>query len=188
MTDHPSNRGRWSGLSTRAIHLGYDPASEQGALTPPVFMTSTYAFETAEDGAALFRGEKDGYIYGRTKNPTQSVLEARIADLEGAEAGLVSCELDGGLEAGIRFMNRLVLATRAVSLGDAETLVQHPASMTHATYGAEERARHGIADGLIRLSIGLENLPDIREDILQALDAVTQTRGAVKSPLQEVRP
>ena len=52
-------------------------------------MTSTYAFETAEDGAALLRGEKDGYIYGRTKNPTQSVLEARIADLEGAEAGLV---------------------------------------------------------------------------------------------------
>ncbi len=60
--------------------------------------------------------------------------------------------------------------------------------MTHATYSAEERARHGIGDGLIRLSIGLENLPDIREDILQALDAVTQTRGAIKSPLQEVRP
>ncbi len=414
MSDHPSNRGRWSGLSTRAIHLGYEPASAQGALTPPVFMTSTYAFETVEDGAALFRGEKDGYIYGRTKNPTQAVLEARIADLEGAEGGLavasgmaaisatlwtllsagdrvvidhtlygnsyalftrgltrfgirvevadftdpddlaralalrpalvyfetpanpnlrvidiaavsaqahaagalvmvdntfatpvlqrpiehgadlvvhsatkflgghgdliagvvvgpkaiidrirgnglryltgatiapltaflllrglktlelrverhsasaaavatllaahpavrrvdypglpdspghavarrqmsgfgglVSCELDGGLEAGIRFMNRLVLATRAVSLGDAETLVQHPASMTHATYSAEERARHGIGDGLIRLSIGLENLPDIREDILQALDAVTQTRRPPNAPFRE---
>ncbi|PWC44948.1 aminotransferase class V-fold PLP-dependent enzyme [Azospirillum sp. TSO22-1] len=405
MSQPSSNRPRWSGLSTRAIHLGYDPASEHGALTAPVFMTSTYAFETAEDGAALFRGEKEGYIYGRTRNPTQALLEARVADLEGAEAGLavasgmaaisatlwtlleagdtvvidttlygnsfalfvrgltrfgirvevadftnlddlaralalrpklvhfetpanpnlrvvdiaavselahgadalvmvdntfatpvlqrpiehgadlvvhsatkflgghgdliagvvagpkaiidrvrghglryltgatiapltaflllrglktlelrverhsasaaavaallaehpavrwvgypglpdspghavarrqmsgfgglVSCELEGGIEAGVRFMNRLVLATRAVSLGDAETLVQHPASMTHATYTAEERARHGISDGLVRLSIGLENLPDIQEDILQALDAVTPPR------------
>ncbi|MBP2230439.1 methionine-gamma-lyase [Azospirillum agricola] len=411
MSSPPSNRPRWSGLSTRAIHLNYDPASEQGALTPPVFMTSTYAFETAEDGAALFRGEKEGYVYGRTKNPTQALLEARLADLEGAEAGLavasgmaaisatlwtllsagdlvvidhtlygnsyalftrgltrfgirvevadftdlddiaralalrpalihfetpanpnlrivdiaavsalahaagalvmvdntfatpvlqrpiehgadlvvhsatkflgghgdliagvlvgpkaildrvrahglryltgatvapltaflllrglktlelrverhsasaaaiaellaahpavrrvgypgladspghaiakrqmsgfgglVSCELEGGLEAGVRFMNRLVLATRAVSLGDAETLVQHPASMTHAAYSAEERARHGIGDGLIRLSIGLENLPDIREDILQALDAVTVKRTGPARP------
>ena len=406
MSQFSSNRPRWRGLSTRAIHLGYDPASEHGALTAPVFMTSTYAFETAEDGAALFRGEKEGYVYGRTRNPTQALLEARVADLEGAEAGLavasgmaaisavlwtlleagdtvvidttlygnsfalfmrgltrfgvrvevadftdpddlaraltlrpklvyfetpanpnlrivdiraasalahsagalvvvdntfatpvlqrpiehgadlvvhsatkflgghgdliagvavgpkaildrvrmhglryltgaaiapltaflllrglktlelrverhsasaaavaellashpavrwvgypglpdapghavakrqmsggfgglVSCELEGGIEAGVRFMNRLVLASRAVSLGDAETLVQHPASMTHAAYTAEERARHGISDGLVRLSIGLENLPDIREDILQALDAVTTPR------------
>ena len=96
--------------------------------------------------------------------------------MSGGFGGLVSCELEGGIEAGVRFMNRLVLASRAVSLGDAETLVQHPASMTHAAYTAEERARHGISDGLVRLSIGLENLPDIREDILQALDAVTTPR------------
>jgi len=85
---------------------------------------------------------------------------------------LIACELAGGMAGGLEFMNRLELVTRAVSLGDAETLVQHPASMTHATYSAEERARHGIGDGLIRLSIGLENLPDLVDDITQALDGV----------------
>lgn len=88
--------------------------------------------------------------------------------------GLIACELRGGMKAGLAFMNRLVLVTRAVSLGDAETLVQHPASMTHATYSPEERAKHGIGDGLIRFSIGLENLPDLIDDITQALDAVAR--------------
>ena len=392
-------RNAEQGFATRAIHLGYDPAEEHGALTPPIFMTSTYAFETAEDGSALFRGERDGYIYGRTKNPTQSLLEQRLASLEGGEAalavasgmaaigstfwtllnagdevlidhvlygnsfafftkglprfgvnvrpvdltdpgtladaltpntkavffetpanpnlriidiaavaaiaktvgalvvvdntfatpvlqrplakgadlvihsatkylgghgdvlagivvgpkrlidrirgtglraltgaaispfnaflilrglktlevrverhcasaqaiaellarhpriasvaypglldfpqralasrqmrafgGLISFELQGGIAAGMAFMNRLDLVTRAVSLGDTETLVQHPASMTHATYSAEERARHGISDGLLRLSVGLETLDDLIADLVQALE------------------
>jgi cystathionine beta-lyase/cystathionine gamma-synthase len=62
-----------------------------------------------------------------------------------------------------------------VSLGDAETLVQHPASMTHSTYSPEERARFGISDGLIRLSVGLETLADIAADIDRALDAASVT-------------
>jgi methionine-gamma-lyase len=388
------------GFSTRAIHLGYDPASEKGALTPPIFMTSTYAFESAEAGGEMFRGERAGYIYGRTRNPTQALLEERMASLEGGEAalatasgmgaiastmwtllgagdelvidhtlygstyalftkglarfdvtvkvadltapgalepmlsertrlvyfetpanpnlrvidiaavaaaarragaltvvdntfaspalqrplehgadlvvhsatkylgghgdllgglvvgsaelinrirgiglrfltgatlsplnaflilrglktlelrmaqhtasaqaiaellqghpalaalsypglpgfphyalarrqmsrpgGLIAFELAGGMAAGLAFMNRLELVTRAVSLGDAETLVQHPASMTHATYSPEERARHGISDGLVRLSVGLENVDDLLADIRQALGA-----------------
>jgi methionine-gamma-lyase len=392
---------REPGFSTRAIHLGYDPATEKGALTPPIFMTSTYAFESAEAGGDMFRGERSGYIYGRTRNPTQSLLEERMASLEGGEAGLalasgigaisslvwtlvsageeividhtiygssfafftkgltrfgittrladltrpetlepllndktrlvffetpanpnlrvidiariagiaheagatvavdntfaspvlqrplehgadvvvhsatkylgghgdllggitvgkaeligrirgiglrwmtgatisplnaflilrglktleirmarhsasamtvaellgghkavsqlsypglksfpqyelakrqmsapgglIAFELAGGIQAGMAFMNRLKLVTRAVSLGDAETLVQHPASMTHATYSPEERAAHGIGDGLLRFSIGLENVDDILDDIQQALDAV----------------
>lgn len=77
-----------AGMATRAIHLGYDPAEHKGALTPPVFMTSTYAFETAEEGAAIFAGEAAGFVYGRTKNPTQQLLEERMASLEGAEAGV----------------------------------------------------------------------------------------------------
>src|SRR5690606_41241609 len=76
------------GFATRAIHLGYDPASAKGALPPPVYMTSTYAFDSAEQGSALFRGEGAGFIYGRTRNPTQELLEERMASLEGAEAGL----------------------------------------------------------------------------------------------------
>lgn len=83
--------------------------------------------------------------------------------------GMVAFELVGGIDAGRRFMNALQLVTRAVSLGDAETLAQHPASMTHSTYTPEERARHGIAEGLIRLSAGLEETDDILADLRQAL-------------------
>jgi methionine-gamma-lyase len=386
------------GFATRAIHVGYDPLDAQGALTPPVHMTSTYVFESVEQGAEVFAGTRDGYIYGRTKNPTQTILEDRIASLEGAEAalavgsgmgaisalawtllaagghvvidrvlygntfalftkgltrfgvnvsiadftrpetvadaigrdtrlvffetpanpnlrvidieaiaalargvdvltvvdstfatpalqrpieygadivvhsatkylgghgdllagvvagpadiikeirlkglryltgatlaplsaflilrglktlqlrmaqhsrsalavaemltahpavaavhypgledfpqaaivarqmsagsGLVAFELKGGIGAGRAFVNALELAACAVSLGDAETLVEHPASMTHSTYSPQERAEHGISDGLIRMSVGLENTEDILTDVAQAL-------------------
>lgn len=86
--------------------------------------------------------------------------------------GMVAFELKGGLQAGIQFMDALQLVTRAVSLGDAETLAQHPASMTHSTYTEQERATHGISDGLVRLSIGLEDIEDVLADIAQALDLV----------------
>jgi methionine-gamma-lyase len=86
--------------------------------------------------------------------------------------GMIAFELKGGLQAGIRFMNALQLVTRAVSLGDAETLAQHPASMTHSSYTSEERAAHGIQDGLVRLSVGLEDIADVLADIAQALNQV----------------
>jgi len=94
--------------------------------------------------------------------------------------GLVSFELHGGYDAGMAFMNGVDLITRAVSLGDAETLVQHPASMTHATYTPEERAAHGISEGLIRMSVGLENIADILQDIDAALDAAMASRAAAE--------
>ena len=83
--------------------------------------------------------------------------------------GMIAFELTGGKQAGIEMMNRLELISRAVSLGDAETLVQHPASMTHSTYTTEELAEHGISEGLVRLSIGLEGVDDILADLAQAL-------------------
>jgi methionine-gamma-lyase len=392
-------KNRMPGFATRAIHEGQEANDFLGALNPPVFMTSTYAFPTVEEGEAIFRGDAKGYVYGRTRNPTQALFEARVASLEGAEAGLalasgmaaisatmfslleagdrvlfnsmlygnsfelfahglprfgiestvvdftdldqvartlkqlrpklvffetpsnptlavvdiaavaalakqacaltvvdntfatpllqrplelgadlvvhsatkylgghgdliagvvagparlideirrkglrnltgatiapltaflllrglktlelrmerhcssalaialglrshpavswvsypglegsrfyevarrqmsafgglIACELHGGKRAGVEFMNRLKLIRLAVSLGDAETLVQHPASMTHATYKPEERAQHGIGDGLIRFSVGLESLDDLQEDIFAAL-------------------
>jgi methionine-gamma-lyase len=387
-----------SGFATRAIHSGYDPMAEHGALTPPLHLTSTYAFETAEAGGEMFSGARQGHIYSRISNPTLDLLERRIADLEGAEAGLatasgmgaitsvlwtflspgdeiivdttlygctfafmrhglakfgitithvdltepdnlvaaigprtrivyfetpanpnmrlvdiarvsqiahlndvrvvvdntyatpvltrpielgadlvvhsatkylgghgdliaglvvgraddiaqvrtvgmkdmtgavmapfnamlvlrglktlalrmerhcrtamavarmleahpavaavhypgltsfpqhglarrqmagfggmIAFELVGGYGAGLAMMNRLRLIRRAVSLGDAESLIQHPASMTHSTYTAEERHAHGIADGLVRLSVGLEDEDDLIADIMQAL-------------------
>jgi len=389
------------GFATRAIHHAYDPLEYDGALIPPVFMTSTYAFRDVAEGQRRFQGEEPGYIYSRVGNPTVSVLEARLANLEGGEAalatssgmgaitsalwtlvkagdaivadktlygctyaylhhgltrlgieiqfadltdpreiegamtpntrivffetpanpnmrvidiaavsdlarrhgaltvvdntyctpylqrplelgadlvvhsatkylgghgdliagavvggremieqirffgikemtgacisamdaflvlrglktlelrmdrhcasarriaetlaghravervyypglgdfpqtglarrqmrqpgGMIALELQGGYEAGVRFMDRLRLVTRAVSLGDCETLAQHPASMTHSTYTPEEREHHGISDGLVRLSIGLETPEDIEADLGQALARV----------------
>lgn len=84
--------------------------------------------------------------------------------------GMIAFELKGGMVAGMRFMDALQLVARAVSLGDAETLAQHPASMTHSTYTPEERAQHGISEGLVRLSIGLEDIDDLLADIEQALE------------------
>lgn len=69
------------------------------------------------------------------------------------------------------------LATRAVSLGDTETLVQHPTSMTHATYALEEREYHGDADGLIRISVGLEDYEDLRADFISALDQIRESEA-----------
>lgn len=83
--------------------------------------------------------------------------------------GMIAIELKGGIKVGREFLNRLNLFSRAVSLGDCESLAQHPATMTHATYSAEERQRHGISDGLIRLSIGLEDVDDLIADLKQAL-------------------
>lgn len=395
------------GFATRAIHLGYDPLEHEGALTPPLHLTSTFAFETAEAGGETFAGDRTGYIYSRISNPTLDLLERRVAALEGAEAGLalasgmgaitsvlwtllspgdevivdktlygctfafmhhgltkfgitvthvdltdpanlsaamtgrtrvvyfetpanpnmrlvdiaavsaiahsrgaqvvvdntyatpyltrpimlgadlvvhsatkylgghgdlvagvvvgraeaiteirlvgmkdmtgavmapfnamlilrglktlalrmerhcasaqvvaewlenhpevatvhypglksfdqhdlasrqmakagamIAFELKGGLEAGRRMMNGLRMIARAVSLGDAETLIQHPASMTHSTYTPEERAVHGISDGLIRLSVGLEDVSDIFDDLDGALAPARVMRSA----------
>ena len=66
--------------------------------------------------------------------------------------------------------------TRAVSLGDAESLAQHPASMTHSTYTAEQRLAHGISNGLVRISAGLEDTDDLLADVRQALDAAVGQR------------
>ena len=87
----------------------------------------------------------------------------------GQPGGMVAFELKGGFEAGRRFMDALRLFTRAVSLGDAESLAQHPASMTHAVYSLEERAAHFISEGLVRLSVGLEDGRDLLADLDQAL-------------------
>lgn len=83
--------------------------------------------------------------------------------------GMIAFELEGGKSAAMAFMNRLNMIQRAVSLGDCESLIQHPASMTHSTYTPEEQAEHGITPGLIRLSVGLEEAEDILADLAQAL-------------------
>ena len=316
------------GLGTKAIHAGNVKDAQYGALTTPIYQTSTFVFDSCEQGGRRFAGAEAGYIYTRLGNPTVSVLENKVAALEGGEAcvaapanpnlkiadiaavaeaahsynpaikvvcdntfaspalqnplalgadvvvhsatkylnghgdviagfvvgkadfigevrmfglkdmtgavmdpftsflilrglktleirmqkhcanakavaeflynhpaaekvyypglidhpghdiarrqmsdfgGMLSFEVKGGREAGAKLVNALHLITVAVSLGDAETLIEHPASMTHSTYSEEELAASGIAAGLIRLSAGLENAEDIIADLKQAL-------------------
>lgn len=83
--------------------------------------------------------------------------------------GMLSFELNGGFNAGKTVMNNVKFCTLAVSLGGVETLIQHPASMTHLSMGEEARKSAGITEGLVRLSVGIENVEDIIADLEQAL-------------------
>jgi len=82
---------------------------------------------------------------------------------------MMSFELKGGLDAGVKLMNKLQLCLRTVSLGTTETLLCHPASMTHFSVPKEQRQQYGISDGLIRMSVGIENVEDIISDLEQGL-------------------
>ena len=82
---------------------------------------------------------------------------------------MLSFEAAGGLQAGIQFMNGLKMCVRAVSLGTCDTLLSHPASMTHYGVAKEQREKYGITDGLIRMNVGIENADDIIADLQQAL-------------------
>jgi len=85
---------------------------------------------------------------------------------------MLSFELKGGLQSGINFMNNLKMCVRTVSLGTCDTLLSHPASMTHYSVPKEEKEKYGITDGLIRMNVGIENLQDIISDLDQALHTV----------------
>lgn len=103
--------------------------------------------------------------------------------------GMIAFELNGGMQAGKQLMDALRLVQCAVSLGDAESLIQHPASMTHSAYTKEQRLEHGISDNLVRLSVGLESVNDIIDDIQQALDIVSRSADvspAVARDLQNI--
>jgi methionine-gamma-lyase len=90
--------------------------------------------------------------------------------------GAVVCfGVRGGLEAGRRFINSVRLATLAVSLGGIETLIEHPASMTHAAVDPADRLAAGVTDDLVRIAVGCEDYDDLERDIEQALEKATDT-------------
>ena len=97
----------------------------------------------------------------------QYELAKRQMKLPGA---MIAFEVKGGIEGGKKLLNSLEMLVISVSLGDAETLIQHPASMTHSPYTPEERKASNISEGLVRISVGLENPEDIVADLKKALD------------------
>ena len=108
------------------------------------------------------------YYPGLETHPGYEIAKKQMKDF----GAMISFELKGGFEAGKTLLNNLKLCSLAVSLGDTETLIQHPASMTHSPYTTEEREAAGITDGLVRLSVGLENVEDIIADLEQGLEKI----------------
>jgi len=108
------------------------------------------------------------YYPGLESHPQHELAKKQMTGF----GGIVSFEVKGGLEAGRKLMNSVKLCTLAVSLGAAETLIEHPASMTHAIVPKEERLKAGITDSLVRLSVGIEDAEDITADLKQALEHI----------------
>ena len=90
---------------------------------------------------------------------------------------MISFELKGGMKAGRALMDHVRVATLAVSLGGVESLIEHPASMTHASISPADRRAAGYSDGLVRYSVGIEDVEDLIADLRQALDAIAETPG-----------
>ena len=105
---------------------------------------------------------------GLKSHPGCSIAEEQMSGF----GGMISFELKGGLEAGIKLMNSVRLCSLAESLGAVETMITHPATMTHSDIPRDLRLRKGITDGLVRLSVGLEHIGDIIDDLKQALDKI----------------
>lgn len=105
---------------------------------------------------------------GLPSHPMYDVAKEQMSGF----SGMISLELKGGIPAGEKFLNSVKLALLAESLGSVETMVLHPASMTHGDVPKEYRLTHGLSDGLVRISVGIENVDDIINDFKQALDKV----------------
>ena len=104
---------------------------------------------------------------GLTSHPQHALAKTQMSGF----GGIVSIVLKGGFDAAKRFCERTELFTLAESLGGVESLVNHPAVMTHASIPVERRAQLGISDALVRLSVGVEDVGDLRGDLERALEA-----------------
>jgi methionine-gamma-lyase len=125
------------------------------------------AMKVAEFLEAHSKVEKVHYP-GLKSHPQHELAKKQMSGF----GGMISFELKGGVQEGVKLMNSVKLCILAVSLGAVETLIEHPASMTHASISREERLKTGITDGLVRLSVGIEDAEDIIQDLEQALAKV----------------
>ena len=129
--------------------------------------------ESALEGAKHLENHpmvKRVYYPGLKSHPQH---ELALKQMKNGFGGIVAFELNATKDESERFINSLKLCTLAVSLGDAETLIEHPASMTHSTYTPEALEAAGISESLIRLSVGLEDVEDIIDDLDMGLKLIT---------------
>ncbi|MDN4607011.1 methionine gamma-lyase [Sporosarcina highlanderae] len=147
----------------------------RGLKTLPVRMERHTA--NAEKLLDFLKGQKlveDIYYPFDKGNPQYEIAERQMK----AGGGLISFTVKGGKKGAQLFMDSLSLIKIAVSLGDAETLIQHPATMTHSSVPAEEREKMGISDSLLRLSVGLEHVEDLIADLESAFTILEKNNSA----------
>ena len=124
--------------------------------------------ENAQAVAAFLEGHEkvERVTYpGLASHPQHALARTQMSGF----SGMMTFELKGGVEAGRAVMNAVELAGLAESLGAVETMITHPATMTHVDVPVEERRARGLTDGLVRLSVGIEDVDDIIADLEQAL-------------------
>jgi O-succinylhomoserine sulfhydrylase len=129
---------------------------------------------TLADALAGHKSVKRVWYPGRADHPQHALAMRQMS----AGGTLVTFEVHGGQHAAFRALNALRLIAISNNLGDSRSMVTHPATTTHMRIGAEERARLGITDGVIRLSVGLEDVRDLTADLTRALDAATAVSEA----------
>ena len=109
---------------------------------------------------------------GLPSHPQHALAKAQMHAVGGGYGGMISVDLKTDLAGARRFLETVQIFALAESLGGVESLIEHPAIMTHATIPPDTRAKLGIGDGLVRLSVGVEDLDDLRDDLAQALAAI----------------
>ena len=162
----------YNNLRYTMVNVGFNMDPHQAWLTRRGLKTLSIRIDKAQENAIKVADYLEAHpkvewiLYPGLKSHPQYELAKKQMNGPGA---MISFGVVGGYEAGKKVMNNVHLALLAVSLGGIETLIQHPASMTHSKLSPEARESGGITDGLVRLSIGIENIEDIIADLDQAL-------------------
>jgi methionine-gamma-lyase len=159
-------------IRTLMINLGSNMDPHQAFLVLRGLKTLALRVERAQQSAMRIARHLEAHpkvawvrYIGLPSHPQHELVRRQMR----GSGSMISFELKGGLEAGVRLMDQVRLATLAVSLGGVETLIEHPASMTHAGISRDQRLAAGITDGLVRYSVGIEDVEDLLADLDQAL-------------------
>ncbi len=157
------------------IHTGCNMDPHQAYLVLRGLKTLGIRVERAQESAMAIARWLEAHpkvksvrYIGLPSHPQHEVAKRQMSGF----GSMISFELKGGLEAGRKLMDRVQLATLAVSLGGVETLIEHPASMTHASMSKDAREAAGFTDGLVRYAVGIEDVEDLMADLEQALESV----------------
>jgi methionine-gamma-lyase len=165
----------WRRIRAMMINLGSNMDPHQAYLVLRGIKTLGIRIERAQQGAIAIarwleaRPEVAWVRYiGLPSHPQHEMAQRQMTGF----GSMISFELKGGIEAGRAVMDNVKVATLAVSLGGVETLIEHPASMTHAGMSRADRLEAGITDGLVRYSVGIEDVNDLIADLEQAFRAI----------------